>query len=243
MKKFIWGAVVSSLALTACPAPPLQPTEVRFFNAVPDATGMQVFVARKLITPLGGGVIFRNAFPSASTYETVTEGTLTFSLCPVAPSCAPEVDNRTASLQANKKTTLALIGTEATNDNTGADARPLDVMTISHETPAPATGKARMQIIHLAAAVTAKTVDLFVTEPSASLDNIVPPPISYKGIQPYRDFAPGAFRIRVTAPSVTDTVLVDSDTLTLEAGKTYTAIITNPNPANSNKGVTLLVDR
>jgi hypothetical protein len=243
MKRLIASALVLSAVLMACNTPVPQPTEVRFFNAVPDAVGVQVFLGRKLITPLGGGMVFRGAFPSLSTYETVTEGTLTFSLCPIAPSCLPEVSDKTVSLMANKKTTLALIGTEATNDNTGSDARPLEVQTISHETIAPAAGKARMQVVHLASALAAKKVDLFITDPTASLDNLVPPVLDYKGTQPYRDFTPGSFRIRATVQGTPGSVLVDSDTLTLEANKTYTAIINNPDAANSNKGVTLLVDK
>jgi hypothetical protein len=245
MRRLLAATVFLSAALMACNSGPTPTTEVRFFNAMPDSTGMKVFFAQDLITTTPNGVDFRGAFPSTTTYRTLNAGTLTYSLCPAdLLDCPTEVKNRTISLDGNKKTSVFLVGTKATNDNTGADARPLEILSLSNDTAAPAVGKARIRVVHVAPVVAAKNVDLFITAPSTDLSTITTPAqIAYKGTYDYRDLNAGSYRIRLTAPGVTSPVLVDSDTLVLEDGKTYTAVVNNPDAANSNKGVTLLTDK
>jgi hypothetical protein len=245
MKRLIASALVLSAALMACNTPAPQPTAIRFFNAVPDSIGMGVDLSDVLITPITTPVVFRAAFPSNSTYRSALEGTLDYSLCPAEDrNCPAQVKNRKAVLSGNKKTTFVLIGTRATNDDTGTDARLLEALTLSDDTTAPVAGKARIRVVHVAPVVAAKNVDLFITAPDTDLSTITTPAqISYKGTYDYRDLNAGSYRIRLTAPGVTNTVLVDSDTLVLEADKTYTAVLTNPDAGNSNKGVTLLTDK
>jgi hypothetical protein len=245
MKRLIASTVFLSAALMACNPGPTPTSEVRFVNAMPDSTGMKVFFSQDLITTTPNGVDFRTAFPSNTAYRILNAGTLTYSLCPAdLLDCPTEVKNRAIALDGNKKTSVFLVGTKATNDNTGADARPLEILSLSNDTIAPAAGKARLRVVHVAPVVAAKNVDLFITAPTTDLSTITTPAqISYKGTYDYRDLNAGSYRIRLTAPGVTSPVLVDSDTLVLEDGKTYTAVVTNPDAANSNKGVTLLTDK
>ncbi|MFN3266052.1 MAG: DUF4397 domain-containing protein [Deinococcales bacterium] len=245
MKRLIGAALFLSAALLACNLGPTPTSEVRFFNAVPDTIGVKVFFGQDLMTTAPNGVDFRAAFPGNTTYRTLNAGTLTYSLCPAdLLDCPSEVKNRTVVLGGAKKTSVILVGTKASNDNTGVDARPLEIVSLSNDTVAPAAGKSRLRVVHAAAVVAAKAVDLFITAPDTDLTTITTPAqVNYKGTYDYRDLNAGTYRIRATEPGVVSPVLVDSDNLTLEAGKTYTAIITNPDAGNANKGVTLLTDK
>lgn len=247
MKRLLGTALLLSAALLACNQAPvvIPDSEVRFFNAVPDSQGIKIALGQQVITDVTSPVVFRAAFPSASTYQTAKAGNLTFSLCPAdLLDCPLVVKDKTTTLEGNKKKTLLLIGTKADNDDTGANARPLKILDLSNETTAPAAGRSRLRVVHAATVVAAKTVDLFITAPDTDLTTInTPAPLSYEGSYEYRDYNAGTYRIRLTAPGTPSPVLVDSDTLTLEAGKTYTAVVTNPDAGNANKGVTLLTDK
>jgi hypothetical protein len=84
---------------------------------------------------------------------------------------------------------------------------------------------------------------VYITAPDGTLSDLTPPSLVYKGKLDYIDVTPGSYRIRLTPSNSISNVIIDSAAMSFEANKTYTAIISNPDAANSNNGVTLLVDR
>ncbi len=240
MKKLIIGALFSSFIIVACNPTPIPDTFVRFVNTMPDSTGVKVFFAQDLIsgeTP----VPFKGAFPSLTSFRTEKPTNLTYSLCPAdLLDCPTVVKNKTINLVSNIQNTVFLIGTKMTTDDSGTDARPLEVLNFTSETATPSVGKARIRVLHALPNLDAKKLDLYITAPDAALSGF-PPELLYKNIFDYRDLTAGSYQIRATAPAVTDTILVDSGTLALEAGKTYTAVLVKP---DVNKlGVILLTDK
>ncbi len=229
MKKLIAGALLSSLALMACnptPAPIIPDSKIRFINASADSQGIRIFIGDTRVN--SGSTLFKEAFPSLTEYRTAKAGTLTYSFCLEAILTCPvlAVNNKVVSLTGDTKTSVYLLGTAATTDDTGTDARPLEIVTLSDESTAPAAGKVKLRILHAASAPAAKDVDIYITDPTAAITGI-PPTLSYKASTVYRELTAGTWRVRATAPSVTNTTLVDSGTLTLVDGKVYTAMIVN----------------
>ncbi len=240
MKKLIAGALFSSLAIVACNPTPIPDSFVRFVNTIPDSSGVKIFFAQDLIsgeTPIP----FKAAFPSVTTFRAEKPSSLTYSLCPAdLLDCPTVVKNKTVNLVSNVQTTVFLIGTKLTTDDLGTDARPLEILSLTSETAAPSVGKARIRVLHGLPNLDAKKLDLYITAPGAALSGF-PPELLYKNVFDYRDLTAGSYQIRATAPAVTDTILVDSGTLALEAGKTYTAVLVKP---DVNKlGVVLLTDK
>jgi Domain of unknown function (DUF4397) len=227
MKKLILGAIVSSLALMACTTPPPPAdTSVRFVNAVSDSGGIKIFI-KGVRENAGTLTAFKNAYPSLTSYKTVKEGTLTYSLCPDnAQNCPVSVSDKTVDLIGKQKKSVFLLGTNDLTDDTGTTARPLELLNLSDETAAPAADKAKIRFLHAAPLPAAQNVDVYLTKPGDPISGF-PAELSYKGNNTYREVVIGATQIRVTARGVTASTLIDSGTLTLEAGKVYTALIVN----------------
>ena len=240
MKKIIIGAICSSLALIACNPIPIPDTLVRFVNTAQDSLGMKVFIEGKRIssdTPIA----FKGAFPSLNTYQTVKAGTLVYSLCPdIFQDCPTIVKDKSVTLSGNTQTSLFLVGTSATNDDTGADARPLEVLSLGSDTATPASGKVKIRVLHAVTALSAKKVDLYILVPNAPLGGLALP-LDYKNTSSYNTFDAGTYRISATLPGVTDPAYVKSEVLTLESGKTYTAVLVNPDI--NGIGVVLQTDK
>lgn len=239
MKKIIAAVLVSSLGLMACNTTPsvIPNSQVRFVNTVQDSTGVNIFFGEDKIngtTP----VPFKNSFPSATTYRTVVSGTLAYRMC-LDDLYTCTKPSETIALGGDKLTSVFLLGTKSATDDTGVNARPIEIISAVTDTAAPASGKIKIRVLHTATLPAANMVDIYITAPQDNLAGL-PPQLSYKGIYDYRELAAGSYRIRATAVGVTSTALVDSDTLTLEAGKVYTAVITNP---ENGKGVILLTDK
>jgi hypothetical protein len=110
-------------------------------------------------------------------------------------------------------------------------------------TPTNSAGNARLQIIHAASLLSAKNTKVYITAPDGALSDPTPPALAYKGKLDYIDLTPGSYRIRLTPSNSISNVIIDSAAMSFEANKTYTAVISNPDAANANNGVTLLLDR
>lgn len=240
MKKIIAGLLLSSLGLMACTPAVIPDTFLRYVNASADSLGMKIYNKGIRVTdsPI---VPHKGAFPSLNTFLTLKTGSLTYSLCPeLVQDCPSGVKDKNLNLAAEALTTLLLVGTTDTSDDGGADPRPIEVLALDTQTPAPAAGKAKIRVVHAATPTTAKTVDLYILAPDAALTGLTVP-LNYKGTSSYNTFDAGTYRVSATLPGVTNSTVVKSDPITLEAGKIYTAVLINPDV--NGVGTILLTDK
>lgn len=187
----------------------------------------------------GGPIEFKSAFP-ATGYAAVESGVRNIKIC-AAPADTTCPINASPTLAPSAKYTIIAVGTLATTDDTGADARPLEPLVLPDAGTAPAAGKAKLRLVHGASAVGAKTVDVYITAPAADLATATATKASfnYKDNSDYLEVAAGSYRVRITAPG-TKTVVIDTGTtgVALADGKLYTGIAVNPDANKS--GVILL---
>jgi hypothetical protein len=102
-------------------------------------------------------------------------------------------------------------------------ANALEPWLLPDDNTAPATGAIRVRLVH--AAVSAQSLDMFVTAPGADLAASVPRLANapYKSVSTYVELPAGMYQVRATMPG-TQTVMVDSGTLDLTNGDVITAI-------------------
>jgi hypothetical protein len=232
MKNNFVALLISSLALASCTPPDPGTSQVRFVNGVTDSTSMNVYFGQDKKNT--SAVPFRSAFPSTETYSPVTGGNVAYSLCLDDLLDCSKKDQAFTAVK-DDATTVLLVGTKATADDTATVPRPLEIVSFSDKTTIPAEGKARLRIVHAATVEGANKVDVYLSDPNAALTGF-PVELLYKAKTEYRDWPAGVQSIRVTAPGVTNSVLVDSGPFTLVASKIYTFVI-------FNTGVSTLLDK
>jgi hypothetical protein len=118
----------------------------------------------------------------------------------------------------------------------GKVGAPIGPLVISNPTSAAVTaGKVRAQVVH--AAPDAPAVDVFVTEPGASLAGSTPlndAPLAFKQFTGRAELAAGNYQIRVTPAGNKSTVVYDSGTLQLPAAADLLiAAVANTGPGAS----------
>jgi hypothetical protein len=240
MKKIITGLLLTSLSLMSCTPAIIPDTFVRYVNTSADSLGMKIY-NKGIRVPSSPIVDFKGAFPSLSTYSMLKTGALTYSLCPeLVQDCPSAVKDKNINLAAEAQTTVFLVGTTDIADDGGNDPRPIEVLALESQTPAPAAGKAKIRVLHAATPAAAKTIDLYILAPNAALTGLTIP-LNYKGTSSYNTFDAGTYRISATLPGVTNSTVVKSDPITLEAGKIYTAVLINPDV--NGVGTVFLTDK
>jgi len=93
--------------------------------------------------------------------------------------------------------------------------------------PTPTAGMAEIRVVHVAAARGA--VSVYVTPPAADLAAATPviPLLPFGLASDYVAVTPGTYRIRVTAPGNTSSVLLDMGNVTLTSGTVRTLMMTD----------------
>lgn len=93
--------------------------------------------------------------------------------------------------------------------------------------PTPATGQAKLRVVHVAA--TPGAVSVYVTGPTADISSATPvvPAIEFGSASPYVVVAPGTYRIRITQAGSPSTVIVDTGNTALSAGSVRTLLVTD----------------
>ncbi|MER3484020.1 MAG: hypothetical protein C4332_13565 [Meiothermus sp.] len=103
----------------------------------------------------------------------------------------------------------------------------LEPLPLTDNNTAPASGKAKLRLVHAAAKVpgTNGAVDVYITAPGADISGVSASisGFKYKGASPYKEVAAGDYQVRITLPG-TKTVAIDTGKATLAAGKIYTGI-------------------
>ncbi len=233
------SAVSLIVALAACnPTPPAK-ANIRAVHASVDTPEVAVLVDSAQV---GAAFAFKSAIPSANNeYAAVASGVRNIKVCAAPANTACPI-NVSPTLAAAAKYTVVAVGTLATDDDTGADARPLEPLLLNDAEPAPAAGKTKIRFVHGASLVAAKTVDIYVTGAADDIANVTATKanFNYKENSGYLEVAAGSYRVRITAPG-TKTVLIDTGAtgVALADGKKYTGIAINP---TGTAGVILLND-
>lgn len=237
MKKLIPLLVISSLALTACPQPPAPPApaQVRFVHAVPDIAVAKLALDGTIIAD--AQPTYTNTYPAANnTYKEFaiptgqTSVNVQLSFCATSASnCSATLDTK-LSLQAGKKYTVIITGTNAAGDDTGSDARPVRIIQLEDNQGAPSQAtRFRVRFVHAAPDVAAKLVNVYLTAPSEdlSLTSPVAANLGYaasSGTPPIERVGNNSYQTRIT-PTTSVTPLIDGGTTTYDAGKSYTVVV------------------
>lgn len=207
-----FGLVAAAALLAACdsdndvlttsaPPAPLQTADIRYVHASPDAPDVNVEgPASTYVSDL--------AFKQASGFATVGEGTLEVSVDGIVPGgTATVIGPVDLALAADTAYSVIAVGEVAS----------IDALVIEQPMMPVAAGSVRARVVH--AAARAPQVDVFVTDPLALLDQSMPLGTFEFGedLGPV-DVPAGDYRIRVTAPGVTNATLFDSGTVALPDG-------------------------
>jgi Domain of unknown function (DUF4397) len=242
---FLLFVAAFPVLLGACsPSNPTDPVtktkaSVRAVHASADTPAVDVLVDG---VKAGGPLEFKAAFPGLSNqYASVDSGARNIKVC-AAPADTNCPINASPALSADTKYTIVALGTIATTDDTGADARLLEPLVLTDTEAAPASGKTKIRFVHAASLVAAKTVDVYVTAADAALSTATATKanFNYKDNSGYLEVPAGSYRVRITAPG-SKTVLIDTGAtgVPLADGKLYTGIAVNP---TALAGVILLND-
>ncbi|WP_051258622.1 DUF4397 domain-containing protein [Chitinibacter tainanensis] len=216
------------LLLTACASlvacgggsdhPPAQ-AQLRVIHASPDAPNVDVYA--------GGNKVLSNVpYQAASGLLTVNPGALAVKVTPTGSSTG--VINATLDLKADTLTTVVAVH----------EVAKIEPLVIAEASAAPATGKARLRVVHGAA--TAPAVDIYITTPTADLATTAAtiPNVAFKGVSAALEVAPADYRVRVTAAG-SKTVVFDSGTLPVAAGNDLLAVAVPQ--ANGSAPISLLL--
>jgi hypothetical protein len=123
----------------------------------------------------------------------------------------------------------------------GGDFESLVVTPLTDNNTAPSAGDARVRLIH--GAPSAGLVDIYVTEPGVDLAGAEPrlTSVEFGDVSPYLTVPAGDYQVRIT-PSFSETVLIDSGTLTLSPGQVRTGIAVDAEGGGEPYGAFILED-
>lgn len=187
---------------------------IRFANAVPDAARMNLYVDARIRAQgydFGTGTAYV-AVPAGShdvRIAMVTPGVDNDPAEPVLSDALPEVN---VSLGVNDELTILMIG------NVGA----FQALQIPTRTTIVPTGKTRVQFAH--AAVGGEPLDVFLTEPGATLNASTPRQVTalaYQAVTEQADVDAGTVRIVLTPAGHPETILLDTGPVFFGAGATF----------------------
>jgi len=177
----------------------------------------------------GNEVIPGITYPNSTLYYDVQEGTNEISL--VSNATGATLISETVTISGGDDRTIVAL-------NMAAD---LEGLALTDDNSAPAAGRVRVRLLH--AAPSAGVVDIYVTDPSASLVGAVPAAagVAFKDVSDYLDVAAGTYRVRVTAAGTTN-VAID-DTIDLFAEYVTTIAATEAPGGGAPYALTQLLDR
>lgn len=207
---------------------PVQPIVETGFVRVVNASGATPSIG---VTVDGEAGASNLAFGQASEYLELEKGNRVFS---VTVTGADEAAfDSTVVLAADQERTFLVVGPED----------ELEALVLTDDTSDPDEGKVRVRIVH--ASPSAGAVDVYVTAPDADLATEEPvlSNVSYLEFDTLDELAAGDYRILVVATGTTDPVIVDSETLTLDAGAVHTLVVADdPTTAEPTVKIISLMD-
>jgi Domain of unknown function (DUF4397) len=132
---FISAGLALAAVLAACnPTPtPAAKANIRAVHASVDTPAVDILVDS---VKAGGPIEFKSAFP-ATGYAAVDSGVRNIKVCAAPADTTCPID-ASPTLAPSAKYTIVALGTIATADDTGADARPLEPLVLPDTEAAPA---------------------------------------------------------------------------------------------------------
>jgi hypothetical protein len=178
------------------PAP--ETARIRVVHASPDAPAVDICA--------NGTAAFSNvAFPSATDYATVEEGTYQIRVVAAGSGCGGGgVINAALPLPADTETTVVAVNT----------LDSIEPLVLEDDNSAPSAGNAKVRFVH--ASPDAPTVDITLTDGTTLFDNV-----AFKEVGDYIEAPAGTLDLQVRDETGTAIVLTLED-VTLEAGTVYT---------------------
>lgn len=155
----------------------------------------------------------------------------TYNIDVAAASSGASVINADLVFEPRTDTTIAAV-------NMLAD---IEALVLNDDNSAPSAGNVKLRLVH--AAITAGPVDVYVTAPGADI-SVTPPTIedfTFKADSGYLEVPAGDYQVRIAVAN-TQTVAIDTGTLSLDAGAVRTAFALDPAHNSSDFGVLLLED-
>jgi hypothetical protein len=235
--------VSAGVKVTVTPVVVPDTAKVRGVHAVSDLGGVDLLVNAVVA---GAKLTYTNVFPGKNNqYADVPTTAIMVKVCATGTSTCPIALNPT--LPKDSKTTVLAVGTADAADDTGADARPIEALVLTDNGVVDAA-QAKVRVVHAAAVVAAKSVDVYVTAPAADLAAATTTPtytaLLYKGFKEYVALPVGSYRIRITPAGAKTPVLIDTGAggIGLAAGKLYTTVAVNPVGGDAATGIVLLND-
>lgn len=153
-------------------------------------------------------------YKSASSYVKMLSGGHTLHVVNAATPLGTPRISRNLEFRGGDQTALVVGG-----------SANLDILLVPDSNAASTTpGNARLRLVHAASELAA--VDVYVTDPAASLSTSSPnvTSLAFKGTSPYLEFPEGNYRVRVT-PAGSKSVSSDSGTLSLTKGHVYSSVL------------------
>lgn len=178
------------------PAP--ETARVRVVHASPDAPAVDICA--------NGTAAFTNvAFPGATDYATVEEGTYQIRVVPAGSGCAGGgVINAALPLPADTGTTVVAVN----------KLDSIEPLVLEDDNSTPPAGKSRVRFVH--ASPDAPTVDITLEDGTTLFDNV-----AFQEVGDYIEAPAGTIDLQVRDETGTAIVLTLED-VTLEAGSVYT---------------------
>lgn len=178
--------------------PTPETARLRVVHASPDAPNVDVCV--------NGAAAFSNAaFPGATDYAEVDEGTYQIRVVAAGSGCSSGgVINAELTLAADTETTVVAANT--------LDA--IEPLVLEDDNSAPAAGMAKVRVVH--ASPNAPTVDITLTDGTTLFDNV-----SFTEVANYIEAGAGTLDLQVRDETGTAVVLT-LENVTVEAGTVYT---------------------
>lgn len=193
---------------------------VRVVHLSPDAPNVDVLVD-------GAAVATNVPYLTASEYLEVEAGTRNIA---IEASGTPVIDDDVTVNDGEDYTVLV-----------GGDLAAITLDALPDDNSAPAAGNARVRLIH--GAPSAGLVDIYVTAPDDDLALSSPllTDVDFGAVSDYVDVPAGDYRVRIT-PAGSETVVIDSGTLTLSSGQVRTGIAVDAAGGGAPYGAIVLED-
>jgi hypothetical protein len=123
----------------------------------------------------------------------------------------------------------------------GGAFQSLVVTALTDDNSEPTGGDARVRLIH--GAPSAGLVDIYVSAPGVDLADAPTrlTSVEFRDVSPYLTVPAGDYQVRIT-PSFSETVLIDSGTLTLSSGQVRTGIAVDAEGGGDPYGAIILED-
>lgn len=196
-------ALVSAMTVVVLPgcvpmSPPRENARIRVVHASPDAPAVDICAS--------GTAAFNDvAFPSATQYATIEEGTYQIRVVTAGSGCeGGGIIDATLPLVADSETTVVAL-------NTLGSIEPL---VLDDDNTAPMMGMAKVRFVH--ASPDAPAVDITLTDGTTLFDDV-----AFKEVGSYIEAPAGTLDLEVRDETGTAVVLT-LEGVTLEAGTVYT---------------------